>query len=105
MLKIINGRTIEDIGEIECKKCGCVTDADYRYIESNNSIQARCLECQAFIKNVKQIKLIEGVNAEEPYINQLFFSNMFYKKKLPITKKQANDLICILKKVDEDYDV
>jgi len=106
MLKIINGRTIEDIGEIECKKCGCVTDADYRYVESNNSIQARCLECQAFIKNVKQIEVIEGVDAEEPSVNQLFLIKQFYKKGLlPKTKKRANDLICILKKVDEDYDV
>jgi len=105
MLVEINGRFVEDIGEIKCKNCGAITDVVYKYVESNNSIQARCLECGAFIKNIKQIEVIEGVDAEAPSVNQIFHIKQFYKKGLlPKTKKRASDLIHIMKKVDDDYD-
>jgi len=106
MLKVINGRTIEDIGEIECHKCGAITDVVYKYVESNNSIQARCLECNAFIKNVKQVEVIEGEDADTPSVNQIYTIKQFYNKGLtPKTKKRANDLIHIIKKIEEDYNV
>ena len=99
----VEGRYIEDIGEVECKKCGCIVDAVYKYVRSNNSIQARCEECGAFIKNVKQIDII---NDEPPTKSQLYTIEQFYKgKKIPKTKERAIQLIHILKKVSDDYEL
>ena len=99
----VEGRYIEDIGEVECKKCGCIVDAVYKYVKSNNSIQARCEECNAFIRNVKQV---EKTNDELPTKSQLYTIEQFYKeKKIPKTKERAIQLIHILKKVSDDYEL
>lgn len=101
MIIDVEGRSIEDIGEINCKKCGCIADPIYKYIKSNNSIQARCEECGAFIKNVKQIDITDP---EPPTESQISYIEQLYRKRqLPKTKQRAIQLIHLLKKVNDDY--
>jgi len=38
-----------------CPNCGAVNDIDYKYLETNKSIQARC-KCGKWIGNVKYDK-------------------------------------------------
>jgi hypothetical protein len=103
MIIKVEDKSIEEMGEITCKKCGCISTPAYKYVKSNNSIQARCKECDAFIKNVKQI---EVMSLEKPTESQISYINHFYNtKQIPKTKERATQLIHILKKVSDDYEL
>ena len=51
---VVNGIEFEGL-TFTCPECGCVDEIEYRFVESNKSIQARCV-CGKWIGNVKYDK-------------------------------------------------
>ena len=104
MVETVNGIKFDGIELYTCKKCGEISKPTYTNVKSNNSIQARCSGCNAFIKNMKQT-----CNAEEqelPTQKQiLFIKSCYSKKQMPKTKQSAINLISVLIKVQEDYEL
>lgn len=99
----LNGIVFNELDETKCNKCNSTMFPIYKYVESNNSIQARCDNCGAFIKNMKHI---EEIDYEKPTDKQLSFIKSFYSsKQIPKSKKRATELIYILNKVREDYEL
>lgn len=48
----VNGIEIKT-NNITCKNCGVVSVPEYKYLESNRSVQMRCTECGAWNGNYK----------------------------------------------------
>ena len=104
---ILNGRMFDALPMAECRKCNDLMKPIYKYVDSNNSIQARCSSCGAFIQNMKHTECLEEEHDnEKPTDKQLMFIKAFYSsKQLPKSKKRATELIYILNKVREDYEL
>lgn len=102
----LNGIEFEEHKEpIRCIRCGGTMLPMYRHVVSNNSIQARCTMCGAFIQNMKHyVDKIDIV--ENPTAKQLLFIKSFYNSnQMPKSKKRASELIYVLNKVREDYEL
>lgn len=54
MKKTIEGITFEEV-HFTCPGCGAADEINYKYLQSNQSIQARCV-CGKWIGNVKYDK-------------------------------------------------
>lgn len=103
MLKNVEGKYFKDLGEVVCERCGLVDRPKYIYVEGNNSIQARCSDCNGFIQNVKQVEVMTKEEAEPPTDRQINFIKQFYKSgRLPKSKKRASELIYLFCKVSDD---
>jgi hypothetical protein len=97
----------DELPELECRKCKEVMKPIYKYVDSNNSIQARCSKCGAFIQNMKHTECLEKEqDNEKPTAKQILFIKSFYSSlQMPKTKNRANELIYVLNKVRGDYEL
>ena len=102
----LNGIMFNELQETECPKCHSVMAPTYRYVSSNNSIQARCSNCGAFIQNVKHKEKETTESEEEPTNKQIMFIRRYFASgQLPKSKKRASELIHIIQKVRDEYEL
>ncbi len=82
----INGIEFESV-QFDCPNCDLVNEVEYRFVESNKSIQARC-KCGKWIGNVKYDKRSkEQIRRDE--INQ--WKEKRKMKGVPIHENQTSD--------------
>jgi len=103
----LNGRMFNEFKKpTNCNKCNSMMLPVYNYVESNNSIQARCSNCGAFIQNMKHSLATTEVDNGEPTQKQLIFIKAFYSSKLmPKTKSLATEMIYIFNKVRGEHEL